>query len=101
SDFSFYGVISALESQVMSLQELKLKGRYIPEFIVLNNCETLKTLRIRDKDALPLVKQLADGLCKICTLDIETKTLNTSDIIPLLRKAGPHLECLSLLPSNE
>ncbi|KAF0469431.1 hypothetical protein F8M41_025538 [Gigaspora margarita] len=98
---SFKGVISALKSQENSLQELILSGQYIPEYMVLKDCETLEVLRIKDRDAIPILKQLADGLCKLSTLDIGDGKLTSSDIIPLIRNSGQILQRLRLVPSDE
>ncbi|RIB15494.1 hypothetical protein C2G38_2192260 [Gigaspora rosea] len=47
----FYGIISALESQKDTLQEVTLEDCFFnTEFEVLNNCKNLETLRILDCD---------------------------------------------------
>ncbi|CAG8566111.1 5276_t:CDS:1 [Scutellospora calospora] len=97
---SFSGVISALKNQENSLRELVLNGRYTSEFMVFNSFEKLEVLRIKNHEAEPLLKQLSDVCCKISTLDINIKMVNTDNVIPLLRKSGSQLQRLSIVSSD-
>ncbi|KAF0503176.1 hypothetical protein F8M41_019674 [Gigaspora margarita] len=88
----FYGIISALESQKNTLQEVILEGCvFSAEFEVLNNCKNLDTLRIFDCDT-ELLKILDYN--NISTLEIYQYPIYVPIIVPILEKVGKLLQRL-------
>ncbi|KAF0409285.1 hypothetical protein F8M41_008403 [Gigaspora margarita] len=87
----FYGIISALESQKNSLQEVTLEDCvFSEEFEILNNCKNLETLRILDCDT---------ELLKILDYNISTLEISHYDvliIIQILEKTGILLQRLKI-----
>ncbi|KAF0547175.1 hypothetical protein F8M41_000745 [Gigaspora margarita] len=84
-----YGLISALESQKNSLQEVIIENfDYSAEFEVLKNCKNLETLRVFDYPVL-----LNTLNCKISTLDIANSKfqIDASTIVQLLEHSGKQL----------
>ncbi|KAF0503173.1 hypothetical protein F8M41_019671 [Gigaspora margarita] len=87
----FYGIISALESQKNTLQEVILEGCvFSAEFEVLNNCKNLETLRILDCDT-ELLKILDYN---ISTLEIYQYPIDVPIIVQILEKVGKLLQQL-------
>ncbi|CAG8439562.1 4893_t:CDS:1 [Cetraspora pellucida] len=98
----FNGIISALENQRKSLQEIKIHGcAYDAEFEVLMNCEKLEVLRIVYGDEQELLKLLVNGFCKFNTLEITTFQLNAPSIIQFLEKSCSILQRLKLHSDEE
>ncbi|KAF0469851.1 hypothetical protein F8M41_025486 [Gigaspora margarita] len=89
----FYGIISALESQKNTLQEVILNGCvFSAEFEVLNNCKNLETLRILDCDS-ELLKILDYN---ISTLEISHFQIDVPIIVQILEKVGKLLQRLKI-----
>ncbi|KAF0425112.1 hypothetical protein F8M41_006398 [Gigaspora margarita] len=89
----FYGIISALEYQKNTLQEVILDGCvFSAEFEVLNNCKNLDTLRILDCDT-ELLKILD---YKISTLEISYSQIDVPIIVQILEKIGILLQRLKV-----
>ncbi|KAF0542835.1 hypothetical protein F8M41_004306 [Gigaspora margarita] len=93
----FYGIISALESQKNTLQEVILAGCvFSAEYKVLNNCKNLETLRISDCDT-ELLKLLDYN---ISTLEISLPYFRYDElepiIIQILEKIGILLQRLKI-----
>ncbi|KAF0498509.1 hypothetical protein F8M41_020549 [Gigaspora margarita] len=89
----FYGIISALESQINTLQEVILSGCvFSAEFEVLNNCKNLETLRILDCD-MELLKILDYN---ISTLEISHFQIDVLIIVQILEKVGKLLQRLKI-----
>ncbi|KAF0501156.1 hypothetical protein F8M41_020121 [Gigaspora margarita] len=89
----FYGIISALESQKNTLQEVILSNCCFTEDDVLKNCKNLETLRISFCDYdIPL------GILnhKINTLEIVNYPLNANKIELILKKYSLLLQRLKL-----
>ncbi|RIB15496.1 hypothetical protein C2G38_1577291 [Gigaspora rosea] len=85
----FYGIISALESQKNTLQEVILKGCvFSAEFEVLNNCKNLETLRILHCDT-ELLKILDYN---INTLEISHSQIDVPIVVQILEKIGKSLQ---------
>ncbi|RIB25471.1 hypothetical protein C2G38_2275803 [Gigaspora rosea] len=91
-----YGIISALECQKNSLQEVIINEcAYNKEFEVLKDCKNLETLRILNCGSKLL--NLLD--CKISTLEVDCPI--DAQTIPLnLEKSGLLLQRLSFNPKN-
>ncbi|KAF0457819.1 hypothetical protein F8M41_001102 [Gigaspora margarita] len=90
----FYGIISALESQKNTLQEVILYDCvFSAEFEVLNNCKNLDTLRILDCD-IELLKILD---YKISTLEISYSQIDVPIIVQILEKIGILLQRLKVV----
>ncbi|KAF0425111.1 hypothetical protein F8M41_006397 [Gigaspora margarita] len=90
----FYGIISALESQKNTLQEVILESCvFSAEFEVLNNCKNLETLRILDCDR-ELLKILDYN---IITLEIYYFQIDVSIIVQILEKIGILLQRLKVV----
>ncbi|RIB21564.1 hypothetical protein C2G38_2176201 [Gigaspora rosea] len=88
----FHGIISALESQKNSLQNIRLAGcGFSDEFEVLNNCKNLKTIRIRSCDS-KLLKILDYN---ISTLEITDFQIDVPAIVQILEKFGIFLQRLT------
>ncbi|RIB20748.1 hypothetical protein C2G38_1168025 [Gigaspora rosea] len=89
----FYGVISALESQKNSLQEVILDNcHFSVEFEVFNNCKNLETLRIRHCATEPL--KLLDY--KVSTLEVVECEIDTQSMASIFEKSGILLQRLKL-----
>ncbi|RIB15491.1 hypothetical protein C2G38_2192253 [Gigaspora rosea] len=89
----FLGIISALESQKNTLQEVILKGYvFSAEFEVLNNCKNLETLRIFhcDKELLKILDY------NISTLEISYSLIDVPIIVQILEKIGISLQRLKI-----
>ncbi|CAG8747042.1 7567_t:CDS:1, partial [Cetraspora pellucida] len=99
----FYGIISALESQRKSLQEIKIWNRdYSAEFEVLINRENLTTVRIIDcREEKKLLNALDTSLYKISTLKISSHTINAQNIIQILEKSGSLLQRLKIYSEDQ
>ncbi|CAG8498608.1 5285_t:CDS:2, partial [Cetraspora pellucida] len=98
----FYGIISALESQRKSLQEIKIWNcDYSAEFEVLMNCENLTTVRIIDCEEKKLLNALDTSLYKISTLEISSHTVNAQNIIQILEKSGSLLQRLRIYSEDQ
>ncbi|RIB14329.1 hypothetical protein C2G38_1665761 [Gigaspora rosea] len=88
----FHGIISALESQKNSLQNIRLAGcEFSDEFEVLNNCKNLETIRIRNCDS----KLLKIFDCNISTLEITDFQIDVPIIIQTLEKFGKLIQRLT------
>ncbi|KAF0429699.1 hypothetical protein F8M41_005651 [Gigaspora margarita] len=88
----FHGIISALESQKNSLQEIKLVGcGFSDEFEILNNCKNLEKIRIRSCDS-KLLKILDYN---ISTLEISGFKIDVPTIVQILEKFGILLQRLT------
>ncbi|RIB25466.1 hypothetical protein C2G38_2165789 [Gigaspora rosea] len=92
-----YGIISALECQKNSLQEvIIIECTYNKEFEVLKDCKNLETLRI-----LNCCSKLLNLLdCKISTLEIVDCPIEVQTIPLILEKSGLLLQRLSFNPKN-
>ncbi|KAF0541539.1 hypothetical protein F8M41_005310 [Gigaspora margarita] len=89
----FYGVISALESQKNSLQEVILDScDFNIEFEVFNNCKNLETLRIRYCATKPL--KLLDY--KVSTLEVVESEIDTQSMALIFEKSGIFLQRFKL-----
>ncbi|KAF0332800.1 hypothetical protein F8M41_020632, partial [Gigaspora margarita] len=94
----FYGVISALESQKNSLQEVILYScDFNAEFEVFNNCKKLETLRIIYCNTKPL--KLLDY--KISTLEVIESEIYTQSMALIFEKSGILLQRLKLELNEE
>ncbi|KAF0547181.1 hypothetical protein F8M41_000751 [Gigaspora margarita] len=96
----FHGIISALDSQKNSLQEVIIERCYYnKEFEVMTNCKNLETLRMRYFfDYSELLNVLND---KISTLEIVDFQINASTIVQILKKSGIRLQRLKLDSKTE
>jgi len=84
-----HGIISALKSQKLSLQEVTLEScNFDEEFETLIDCENLEILRIRYCN---YVKILAANLN---TLEIIGCSIDTSNMVQILQKSGSLLQRL-------
>ncbi|KAF0413741.1 hypothetical protein F8M41_007755 [Gigaspora margarita] len=98
----FYGVISALESQRYTLQEIKLDNcAYSTEFNVLKNCDKLEELHILNCEEEELLKVLDTDFCHISTLEICSYSIDASILIPILENLGIFLQRLKLYSDNQ
>ncbi|KAF0541527.1 hypothetical protein F8M41_005297 [Gigaspora margarita] len=89
----FHGVISALESQKNSLQEVKLDNcDFSAGFEVLNNCKNLETLHMRYCYTKPL-KSLD---YKVSTLEVIESDIDTQSMALIFEKSGILLQRLKL-----
>ncbi|KAF0555487.1 hypothetical protein F8M41_017210 [Gigaspora margarita] len=97
----FHGIISALESQKNSLQEVILFScDYNVEFEVLNNCKSLKKLRIKYCDSeLSKLSKILDY--KISTLEVVGCSIDAQPITLMLEKSGILLQRLSFASTND
>ncbi|KAF0365685.1 hypothetical protein F8M41_013712 [Gigaspora margarita] len=99
SSMEFHGIISALESQKDSLQEIVIeKCDYSAEFEIMKNCKQLEIFRIWNCDYSKLLKMLNN---KINTLEIVDSQINTLTIVQSLEKFGISLQRLKLESGNE
>ncbi|RIB25484.1 hypothetical protein C2G38_2067262 [Gigaspora rosea] len=95
---NFHGIISALESQKNSLQEVIIDScGYSTEFEILKSCKNLETIRIRYCNTKLL--KLLD--CKISSLEISDCPLDVQTIIIILKKTGSLLQRLKLEVSDD
>ncbi|RIB15500.1 hypothetical protein C2G38_2192272 [Gigaspora rosea] len=93
----FLGIISALESQKNTLQEVILRGCiFSAEFEVLNNCKNLETLRILHCDT-ELLKILDYN---ISTLEIYYSLIDGPIIVQIFEKVGISLQRLKIEIGN-
>ncbi|KAF0541541.1 hypothetical protein F8M41_005312 [Gigaspora margarita] len=87
----FHGVISALESQKNSLQEVILDNcDFSAEFEVFNNCKNLETLRI--KNCATKLMKLLDY--KVNTLEVVDCKIDTQAMTLIFEKSGILLQRL-------
>ncbi|KAF0382461.1 hypothetical protein F8M41_011917 [Gigaspora margarita] len=92
----FHGIISALESQNNSLQEVSLMFcEFSTEFMVLMNCKNLEILRIRDCYNEEILE------ISLKTLEITGYSIYVSNIVQILKKSGTLLQRLSLVSTVE
>ncbi|RIB25472.1 hypothetical protein C2G38_2067242 [Gigaspora rosea] len=95
---NFHGIISALESQKISLQEVIIDSCcYSAEFEILKSCKNLETLRVRYCNT-KLLKVLD---CKISSLEISDCPIDVQTIIIILKKTGTLLQRLKLEVSDD
>ncbi|RIB28874.1 hypothetical protein C2G38_2058218 [Gigaspora rosea] len=94
----FYCIVSALESQRKSLQEIKIWNcDYSAEFEVLMKCENLKVVRIIDCfEEKKLLNILNTSLYNINTLEISSYAINAPDIMQILERSGLLLQRLKV-----
>ncbi|KAF0511812.1 hypothetical protein F8M41_018176 [Gigaspora margarita] len=92
----FHGIISALESQKTSLQEILIENcDSSAEFKVLMNCKNLEILRIKEC----YNEQILEA--SLNTLEITGCTISVSNIVQILKKSGTLLQRLSLVTTDE
>ncbi|KAF0454392.1 hypothetical protein F8M41_001593 [Gigaspora margarita] len=92
----FYGIISALENQSNSLQEVIIEScAFNTEFKVLMNCKNLEILRIKDCNDVNI---LETGLN---TLEITSYMICASSIVKILEKSGTLLQRLKLVSTYD
>ncbi|RIB20780.1 hypothetical protein C2G38_2141010 [Gigaspora rosea] len=92
----FHGIISSLEKQKSSLQEVNIENcAFSAEFEVLKNIKNLEILRVRNCDHPKLLKILNN---KISTLEIVNLPIgiDASDLVEVLEKSGILLQRLKL-----
>ncbi|KAF0470320.1 hypothetical protein F8M41_025388 [Gigaspora margarita] len=90
-----YGIISALESQKNSLQEIIVENcDYSEEFEVLKNCKNLETLRLKICDYKIPLKMLDYN--KINVLEIVDYTIETQEMALVIKKTGISLQRLKI-----
>ncbi|KAF0541553.1 hypothetical protein F8M41_005324 [Gigaspora margarita] len=91
NEFPIKFIISALESQKQSLQEVSMDYcTCTEEFNVLKDCKNLKILRISDCEH---VKRLE---LSVNTLDITNFMIYSSNLVPILKNSGSLLQRLRL-----
>ncbi|RIB29371.1 hypothetical protein C2G38_2155421 [Gigaspora rosea] len=89
----FHGIISALDSQKNSLQEVRVEFCiFNTEFDVLNNCKNLETFYIKCCDTK--LSNILD--CKISTLKIIDHPYDAQPIALIIEKSGSLLQRLSI-----
>ncbi|RIB30648.1 hypothetical protein C2G38_1628918 [Gigaspora rosea] len=94
----FHDVISALESQKNSLQEVRLYNcDFSAEFEVFNNCKNLETLHLRYCSTKPL-KSLD---YKVSTLEVIESKIDTQSMALIFEKSGIFLQRLKLVLDEE
>ncbi|KAF0557809.1 hypothetical protein F8M41_012266 [Gigaspora margarita] len=87
----FHGIISALESQKESLQEVTIAHCDCnAEFKVLMNCKNLKILRIRYCNNVRILETCLN------TLEFKSSQIYASSIVHILEKSGTSLQRLKL-----
>ncbi|KAF0555461.1 hypothetical protein F8M41_017186 [Gigaspora margarita] len=92
----FYGIISALESQKNSLQEVTIENCACSTvFKTLMNCKNLEILRLRHCDNVEILE------VSLKTFEITSCTINASNIVQILQKSGTFLQRLKLGPVGE
>ncbi|RIB20405.1 hypothetical protein C2G38_1196003 [Gigaspora rosea] len=87
----FHGIISALECQKNSLQEVVIQDcSFSAEFNVLNSCKNLETIRIRccNTELLKILDY------KISTLEVFDTPIDAQTMVLILEKAGILLQRL-------
>ncbi|RIB23731.1 hypothetical protein C2G38_2170405 [Gigaspora rosea] len=90
-----YGIISALESQKNSLQEIIVENcDYSEEFELLKNCKNLETLRLKICDYKIPLKMLDHN--KINVLEIVDYTIETREMALVIEKTGISLQRLKV-----
>ncbi|KAF0511806.1 hypothetical protein F8M41_018170 [Gigaspora margarita] len=88
----FHSIISALESQKNSLQEVLITCcTCSTEFKVLTNCKNLEILRIEYCNNLKILE------ASLNTLEVTNISIDASSIVQILQKSGTVLERLSLV----
>ncbi|KAF0476769.1 hypothetical protein F8M41_024315 [Gigaspora margarita] len=95
----FHGIVSALESQKLSLREVLIEDcDYNAEFKTLMNCENLETIRIRYCNDEKILKIINTLNCKLTTLEIINLDceIDASNIVIILEKSGALLQRLKL-----
>ncbi|KAF0373854.1 hypothetical protein F8M41_012955 [Gigaspora margarita] len=93
NSIEFYGVISALESQKNSLQEVRLDNCcFNAEIEVLNNCKNLETLRIRYCNTKSL--KLLDY--KVSALEVVKSKIDAQSMALIFEKSSIFLQRLKL-----
>ncbi|KAF0541538.1 hypothetical protein F8M41_005309 [Gigaspora margarita] len=98
NSIEFYGVISALESQKNSLQEVILSScDFNAEFEIFNHCKKLETLRIRfcNMKSLKLLNY------KVSTLEVVKSKIDTQSMALIFEKSGILLQRLKLVLYEE
>ncbi|RIB26322.1 hypothetical protein C2G38_2030305 [Gigaspora rosea] len=92
----FYDIISALESQENSLQEVTIEKCVCSTvFKMLMNCKNLEILRIRNCENVEILE------AKLKTFEITSCTINASNIVQILQKSGTLLQRLKLKSTGE
>ncbi|KAF0546347.1 hypothetical protein F8M41_001448 [Gigaspora margarita] len=92
----FHGVVSALESQKKSLQEILIKFCYCnTEFEVLMNCKNLEILSIEYCNHENILE------ASINTLKVNRWRIDASSIVQILLKSGTLLQRLSLVSEDD
>ncbi|KAF0511814.1 hypothetical protein F8M41_018178 [Gigaspora margarita] len=92
----FHGIISSLDSQKKSLNEVIIESCSCnTEFKVLMNCKNLGILRIHDCSNLNILE------ASLNTLEITCYIIDASNIVQILKKSGPLLQRLSLVTTDE
>ncbi|KAF0511804.1 hypothetical protein F8M41_018168 [Gigaspora margarita] len=92
----FHGIISALESQNNSLQEIIIEFcKLSTEFKVLMNCKNLEILRIKHCDNLKILE------ASLNTLEVFNNLIDALDIVQILQKSGTLLQRLILVSEYE
>ncbi|KAF0547196.1 hypothetical protein F8M41_000767 [Gigaspora margarita] len=90
-----YGVISALERQKNSLQEVIIEHcKCRTEFKVLKDCKNLETLRIRECSSEEILE------VSLNTLQVTDHLIDASKIVQILKKSGTLLQRLSLVSED-
>ncbi|KAF0547194.1 hypothetical protein F8M41_000765 [Gigaspora margarita] len=88
----FQGIISSLENQKNSLQEVIIECcECNTEFKVLKNCKNLEILRINDCNNEEILE------ASLNTLEITSYSIYASSIVQILKKSGTLLQRLSLV----
>ncbi|RIB06572.1 hypothetical protein C2G38_2216712 [Gigaspora rosea] len=92
SPTEYQGIISSLESQKNSLQEVIIRYcKCSTEFKVLKDCKNLEILRIKDCNNEEILE------ARLNTLEITRNTIYASSIVQILQKSGTLLQRLSLV----
>ncbi|KAF0547198.1 hypothetical protein F8M41_000769 [Gigaspora margarita] len=92
----YQGIISALESQKNSLQEVIIEScKCSTEFKVLKDCKNLEILRINDCYNVEILE------ANLNTLEINRYSIYASSIVQLLTKSGALLQRLKLVSTEE
>src|SRR5690242_8317546 len=96
----FHSIVSALESQKQSLQEVIIKNcNYNTEFKMLMNCKNLETIHIRfcnDKRILKIMKILNYKIITLEIINLDCE-IDISNIVLILEKSGVLLQRLNLV----
>ncbi|KAF0547197.1 hypothetical protein F8M41_000768 [Gigaspora margarita] len=92
----FQGIISALECQKNSLQEVIIEScECSTEFEVIKDCKNLEILRINDCNNEELLE------ASLNTLEINSYSIYASSIVQILTKSGTLLQRLKLVSKDE